>query len=388
VGHRRGEVVGMRPPVIALALIAALLVPATAGATSGPATCDQVPEPSRWSDAGTPDSGLDPMRITVHRGAANLAPENTIPAFEYAIAYGVQMIEVDVQQTMDGRYVVLHDYDVAGKTNGSGFVPLMTYNEVTALNAADNDKWRGSEYDPTFVPGLEEVLALASEHEVGINFDIKESVWNAAGVALLAQQYPGVIERSIFQPYVPGRTEQILAVAPDATVMFNPQFDTPPAALYAFGAEYDWFGSSLPLFPPEAIAAIHDACDFVQPNVYQGDVTGSEAGDLEYARSIGADGAMVNNPDVAVDVLDRPVATAIVIDGSGACLVGHHGLGLPGKTVTVDGTPVTTAAGGCVPLTSKWTSVDFSGDGSALSSSISCSPKRDGRPTGKPCRAK
>lgn len=360
----------MRTLKIVLALVSACAAPGVSTAAPVPSPCTQAPDPSRWLDAGAPDAGLEHMRITVHRGAANLAPEDTIPAFEYAIAYGLDMIEVDVQQTLDGRFVVLHDYDTARKTNGSGLVQTKTYAEVTSLNAAANGTWEGSEYDPTYVPGLEHVLALASAHDVGINFDLKESVSNAAGVALLAAQYPGVIENSIFQPYVPGRTEQILAAAPNATVMFNSQYEgTPPAALYALGAEYDWFGSSLPNFPPESIAAIHDACDFVQPNVYQGDVTGSEAGDLAYARSIGADGAMVNNPDVAADVLDRPVATSIAVSGDRACLVGHHGLGLPGKIIEVDGISTTTARGGCVALSPNAGVITFAGDGSALPSS-------------------
>jgi glycerophosphoryl diester phosphodiesterase len=338
-------------------------------AAAFPEACTATPEPSRWSDAGAPDAMAAHMVITVHRGAANLAPEDTIPAFEYAIAYGMDMIEVDVQQTVDGRYVVLHDYDVADKTDGEGIVATMTYEQATALNAADNDRWRGSEYDPTYVPGLEQVLALASEHEVGINFDLKETVWNAAGVALLAEQYPGVIERSIFQPYVPGRAEQIIAAVPSATIMHNAQFESTPALLYAIGAEYDWFGGSFPLYPSEAIVAIHDSCDHVQPNVYQGDMTGSEEGDLAHAHAIGADGAMVNNPDAAADVLDRPVATWIAVDAARACLLGHHDLGLPGKTVDIDGNLLTTQRGGCVALPATWTAVSFAGDGSAMPSS-------------------
>jgi glycerophosphoryl diester phosphodiesterase len=358
----------MKRLVVLLCLLPLWVLPGQARAF--PTVCTETPDPARWSPEGVgePDPPVEHMRITVHRGAANLAPEDTIPAFEYAIAYDMDMIEVDVQQTLDGRYVVLHDYDTADKTDGEGLVPLMTYDEVTALNAADNDRWRGSEYDPTPVPGLEEVLQLASDHGVGINFDLKETVWNAAGVALLASQYPGVIERSIFQPYVPARTEQILAVAPDATVMHNSQSEDTPASLYyALGVEYDWFGSSMPNYPAHVIAAIHDACDAVQPNVYQGDVTGSEAGDLAYARSIGADGAMVNNPDVAAAVLDRPVATSIVLEDGRACLVGHHGLGLPGKSVDVDGSHATTARGGCVP----WAGgpVTFAGDDSANATS-------------------
>lgn len=356
----------MRTLTILLTLSLAGVAPVGLAA---PELCDQTPDPARWEDVGTPDPPREHLRIMVHRGAANLAPENTIPAFEYAIAYGMDLIEIDVQQTADGRYVLFHDLEVDGKTDGSGYIFTMTYDEARALNAADNDKWRGSEYDPTPVAALEDALAIASEHGVGLAFDLKESVWNAAGVALLASQYPGVIERSIFQPYVPGRTEQILAVASDATIMFNNQFeDTPPAVLYALGQEYDAFGSSMPNYPPEAVAAIHDACDIVLPNVYQGDVTGSEAGDLAYARSIGTDGAMVNNPEVAADVLDRPVATRIDIDAEAgtACLLGVEDFGLPGKVLEQGDVTDTTRRGGCVPWLGG--TVTFAGDGSALPS--------------------
>ena len=115
------------------------------------------------------------------------------------------------------------------------------------------------------------------------------------------------------------------------------------------------------------IAEIHDGCGLVLPNVYQGDVTGSEAGDLRHALSIGADGAQVNNPDVAAAVLGEPVRTVITRDAASACLVNaRNGLGLPGKTVVVDGADVTTRRGGCVPAAAD-SSVTFAGDDSALS---------------------
>jgi glycerophosphoryl diester phosphodiesterase len=378
--------VAKSPVMRLLAAVVAVLLAVTLGPVAAvdripvggavPEPCLRVPDVARWLDAGEPDEGLAQPRITVHRGAMHLAPENTIAAYEYAIAYDMPMIEVDIHQTIDGRYVVFHDLEVDAKTDGSGYLPLMTAGEALALNVADNDRWRGSAYDPSRMPLLEEVLALAEEHEVGINFDLKESVINAAGVALLARRYEGVIERSIFQPYVPGRTEQILAVAPNAAVMMNNQLDehAPPALFYALGLQYRWFGSSLRGFSPESIAAIHDACSFVQPNVYQGHVTGSEAGDLAHALAIGADGAMVNRPEVAAEVLGRPVATTITVEGGAACLLGHRGLGLPGKVLDVDGTALTTGRGGCVDLPADAASVRFAGDGSAQPSAVPLSP--------------
>ena len=43
-----------------------------------------------------------------HRGAARLAPENTVPAFRAAIEVGVDLVEFDVIQGADGRLVVAH----------------------------------------------------------------------------------------------------------------------------------------------------------------------------------------------------------------------------------------------------------------------------------------
>ena len=47
--------------------------------------------------------------IIAHRGANREAPENTIPAFERAIAIGVHGIELDVHVTQDNVPVVHHD---------------------------------------------------------------------------------------------------------------------------------------------------------------------------------------------------------------------------------------------------------------------------------------
>ena len=365
------EVPSMRRLLVLLILAAALVpVPATADLP-----CDQTPEPSRWLDAGTPDKGRKDPIIAVHRGAGEIAPENTMHAYRAALAYQVDMIEVDVQQTADHRYVAFHDLDVARKTGSSGSFPLLTFEQARSLNVANNDRWRGSEYDPSRMPALEHVLALARKYKAGIMFDLKESVTDAATVANMAAEY-GLLERSVFIPYVPGRAEMIKAAQPTARMNFSNQFGelpggAPPGSLFALTPEYWSFGSSLPAFDAGDIAEIHDGCSLVIPNVYQGDVTDSEAGDLAYALSIGADGAQVNNPDVAVDVINQPVRTAINAGRRTACLVNaRNGLPLPGKTLEVLDLLLRTGRGGCITL--PWDAsgvIRFRGDGSALASS-------------------
>src|SRR5689334_6340471 len=53
----------------------------------------------------------EPPRILVHghRGARARRPENTLPAFEYAIQQGVDALEMDMAVTKDNIIVVSHD---------------------------------------------------------------------------------------------------------------------------------------------------------------------------------------------------------------------------------------------------------------------------------------
>ena len=48
--------------------------------------------------------------VIAHRGWSGRYPENTMPAIRAAIRLGVDMVEIDVQQTRDGELVVFHDY--------------------------------------------------------------------------------------------------------------------------------------------------------------------------------------------------------------------------------------------------------------------------------------
>ena len=54
-------------------------------------------------------SGDSDALVTAHRGASAWAPENTLAAVERAIVDGADFVEIDVQETVDGRVVVFHD---------------------------------------------------------------------------------------------------------------------------------------------------------------------------------------------------------------------------------------------------------------------------------------
>jgi len=82
-----------------------------------------------------------PFRIIAHRGASGYAPENTMAAFERAVAMGATEVETDVCLTADGKVLLLHDDTLDRTTNGTGLPEEHTLADLKQLDA-------GSWHDP------------------------------------------------------------------------------------------------------------------------------------------------------------------------------------------------------------------------------------------------
>lgn len=131
-----------------------------------------------------------------HRGARGLAPENTLPAFERALALGVTTLELDVGLTADDVVVVSHDpalhpaltRDAGGQwLAGPGprirdlrFAQLQAYD----VGRLDPDSSYARSYpgqqpvDGTRIPSLAQVFARLQElgaREVRLNIEVKVS---------------------------------------------------------------------------------------------------------------------------------------------------------------------------------------------------------------------
>jgi hypothetical protein len=336
--------------------------------------CDQAPEPERWEHAGTPDQGSADVLISAHRGANTLAPENTLKSYEYAFAYGVDLVEVDVQQTRDGRFVALHDSTVDRTTDGTGDIADLTFDEVRALNAADYAPWKGGAYEPAQIASLEEILALAKRVGGGLELDIKGSVTEEGKVAELVGKY-GLVEESIFNSADP----RIFAAEPGARLIYNRDTWEPGFLINEIGAVFKVFGSRLDEYTPESVAAAHDACAVVMPHAYDAG-PGQEVAQFQHARAIGADGVQTNQPALIVAAAGEAVDSALVVrhEGptGGVCLVNAgNGLGFPGKTVRLAkngrSADLTTGYDGCADVPGvNWrgASVSFAGDGAVHAS--------------------
>lgn len=95
------------------------------------------------------------IKIVAHRGGVNWGPENTIATFLIAASKGVDYIEMDVRQTIDGEFVLMHDKTVSRTTNGNGIVSELTLEEIKKLDAGS---WFTSGFINEPVPTLREVL--------------------------------------------------------------------------------------------------------------------------------------------------------------------------------------------------------------------------------------
>jgi len=70
-----------------------------------------------------------------HRGAAGSHPENTLAAFEAALAQGAHILESDIHSSADGVPVLLHDPGVDRVTEHTGQAADLLWAELSTLDA-------------------------------------------------------------------------------------------------------------------------------------------------------------------------------------------------------------------------------------------------------------
>src|SRR3954452_12059164 len=73
--------------------------------------------------------------IIGHRGAAAVAPENTLVSFERALRDGADGIEFDVRLARDGVPVIIHDATLRRTGLRKGLVKNFPSTELSAMNA-------------------------------------------------------------------------------------------------------------------------------------------------------------------------------------------------------------------------------------------------------------
>jgi len=252
---------------------------------------------------GFPDDAF-PL-IVAHRGASSTRPENTLSAFEEAIALGAPVVELDVRLTRDGRAVVMHDPTVDRTTDGSGAVHELSVSELRALNAGTADA-------PEPVPTLAHTLETLSRR-AGAVLEIKnlpgepafesgeESIVRETHAELERVGFVGPVLVVSFNPSSVAASKRMAADVPTGFLVWNP-VEAMEALKHAVDAGHDMVLPSARELKAEGagyVTAAHDA------GLRVGTWTVDEPGEIRAFLDIGVDAVASNDPATALAVLRR-----------------------------------------------------------------------------------
>ena len=119
-------------------------------------------------------------RITAHRGARNLWPENSLTGFRNVLALDVDAVEFDVHLTAAGELVAIHDATLDRTTDASGKVRDLTPERRATVRLADCG-------EP--VPTLTQVLEVLAPSGLELHVEIKSDAED--------RPYPGIVDKVV-----------------------------------------------------------------------------------------------------------------------------------------------------------------------------------------------
>lgn len=108
--------------------------------------------------------------VCAHMGDRKNGPDNTMPAFESAVKFGVDMIETDIHMTKDGELVHIHDRNTLRTTGVDAIINDITLAQVRTLDASNGD----ARFKGTPIPTVREFLELVAPTDIVINWELKD----------------------------------------------------------------------------------------------------------------------------------------------------------------------------------------------------------------------
>lgn len=231
--------------------------------------------------------------VIAHRGASGYQPENTLPAFELAVAQQADMIETDLHRTRDGAIVVTHDEELVG-LGGRGEIADAMLADVRALDAG-----RGAR-----VPTLDELLDGFGAR-IPLNLELKRGTradyQDLEEGALAAVRARGLLERTLFSSFYDPVLARLRRLAPTARIglLISPRYPHDLLArARALGAEA--VHPEACLVDGELVDGAHAAG--LRVLVY----TVDDPVEMRRLLALGVDGLFTNVPDRMRALVDPP----------------------------------------------------------------------------------
>lgn len=192
----------------------------------GGAACGDSSSPPAAERVRERIAALAPSANIGHRGTgltrpASPYPENSISAFQAAMAAGADGIELDIEITSDGGLVVMHDDTLDRTTTCGGCVSAYTLAEATACLLLDGDGQPTAEHPPTLA---ETYAALPDDALVNVELkvyggDCLTSTTGAdalAATAVAEVRALGVLSRTFFSSFDVDAAAAVKQSEPDA----------------------------------------------------------------------------------------------------------------------------------------------------------------------------
>jgi glycerophosphoryl diester phosphodiesterase len=232
--------------------------------------------------------------ILAHRGCRAQAPENSMPAFELALAQGADVLETDLQISKDGELLCIHDATVDRTTNGSGPVKQMTLAEVKQLRVLGNNS---SAYPQARVPTLAELLETFAGRAF-FALELKSSAFThpaAAKLLLKVLTTHNVLDKVLlisFSKQALGFIEQVDAPVPLALISLTNPWPS---------AKYPMVGPWWPLLyaNPAYVAVSHRRGQFCCP------LDPTPEPRLPYYLRLGVDALLSDDPEKTLQALHQ-----------------------------------------------------------------------------------
>lgn len=258
-------------------------------------------QPSQYGRAPSWErpAGAPPL-IIGHRGASAHAPENSLAAFQRALADGADGVELDVLLCASGEVVVFHDDDLVRLGGRPERIAALSLAELRAVRLRSG----------AAIPLLEEVLEACGPRLL-VNVELKASGVSAAGVRALvdgvarvvARAGAAVAERILVSSFHPGAVAawQRRQHAIRAGLLFEREASLPLRRAWAL----PWLRPFA--VHPERVLCTADAAARWRRRGYRINVwTVDDPVEVQRLAAMGVDGLITNDPARTRAVLSHP----------------------------------------------------------------------------------
>lgn len=250
-----------------------------------------------------------------HRGAAGLAPENTLVAFEEGLRRGADWLELDVHESRDGQVVVIHDERVDRTTNGQGAVAELGLDELKALDAGYRFTLDGVSFpfrgQGVTIATLEEVLQAFDQGRFIV--EMKPSDPGFAARVIEAIDRAGARGRVVLAGFHDGVVQRARELAPDLPTSMAEGEAMRMQVMLRLGLGGFWRPPAQVAQLPERFRGVPVVTEALIRLLHRKGVpvhvwTVDEIGDMRRLAALGVDGIITDYPDRMAAVLAERAA--------------------------------------------------------------------------------